>query len=275
MLKGLQAALVLTTLFAATAVWGQDKLIIPGTGDSQVLLRILGRAFQQTHPGTMIDIPDSIGSAGGIRAVINGKAQLARVGRSLKANEAQSGLAYRVFAYSPVVFAVNQTQDCVSGLSSQQVVAIYSGRIRNWSELEGCADNRIYVANREEGDSSLTVIKAKIPGFMEIATPTGEIVYSTPETVEILSRHPNTIGYLPLSAIRRTAIKPLRLDGVAPTPTNFRNGDYPLILPLALVWKESPSGLAREFVEFLSSAEGQRLIAVEGLVPAATAQVLQ
>ncbi|MBU4117543.1 MAG: hypothetical protein KJ555_02120, partial [Proteobacteria bacterium] len=52
------------------------QLVIPGTGDSQVLLQKLAVLYTKNRPVT-VEIPESIGSGGGIRSVITGKTEIA------------------------------------------------------------------------------------------------------------------------------------------------------------------------------------------------------
>ncbi|GAB6083316.1 phosphate ABC transporter substrate-binding protein [Desulfuromonas carbonis] len=259
--------LMLVAAVASPALAG-GSLVIPGTGDSQELLQELARSFEASHPGAKIEIPESIGSSGGIKNVIAGNAVLARTARPLKESERQAGLDYLPFAYSPIVFAAHLEKPCVENLSSDQVVGIYSGAIRNWNQLGACPDHVIYVANREPGDSSRSAINAYLPAFAAITEPAGETVYSTPETVGVLQRYPHTIAYAPLAALADTSLRVLALDGQAPTAVNVQNGSYPLVIPLGLVWKGELPATARPFVDFLFSPEGQRLIRSKGLTPA-------
>lgn len=255
-------------LCSAVPAYSGEHLVIPGTGDSQKLLNEAALAFEKVHPGVVVEIPASIGSSGGIKSLIAGKARIARIARPLKASERQAGLQALVFALSPVVFAAHLEQDCVQSLAADQVVGIFSGEIDNWSQLGNCPAHVIYVANREAGDSSRAIIEAHLPAFAAISDPVGETVYSTPHTVEILQRYAHTLGYVPLAAMGNAQLTILDFDGVPPTPENVRGQRYPLVIPLALAWKGKLPPVAEQFIEFLISAEGQRLVVRRGLVPA-------
>ena len=61
--------LLMTTLWATPAL-SIERLVIPGTGDSQKLLREAARYFEQKDPNVIIDIPESVGSVGGIKRVL-------------------------------------------------------------------------------------------------------------------------------------------------------------------------------------------------------------
>lgn len=244
----------------------QEKIVIVGTGDSQKLLRILARAFEEANPGTIIEVPESIGSSGGIRSTAEGKCDLGRVARTFKEKEKKYNLKYKQFAYSPIVFAVNSSVLGVDNLTTEQIVDIYSGKITLWSDLGG-AKRKIYVANREEGDSSRTVLEENLAGFKDIETFAGKIVYSTPETVEIIAKHRNTIGYIPLSMVKGTDLIVMKVDGVYPSLENVQNGSYKLLASFGIVWKGNLEGLAKAFVEFLFSSEAQEIITENGAIP--------
>ncbi len=240
-------------------------LVIPGTGDSQVLLHKLTQLYAKNRPGITVEIPESIGSGGGIRSVITGKSEIARVARPLTEKESGQGLKSKVFAQAPVVFAVNPGVAGVENLSLEQIVGIYSGKIQQWDTLGGVG--KIYVMNREEGDSSRTVLGNHIPGLKEIAAPAGATVYSTPEALQTLVTSPGTIGYLPLPATIGTGLKVLRIQDVPPSSTNVRQKKYQMVIPLALVWKDTLSPRAQDFLDFISSPAARKFMLENGVIP--------
>lgn len=240
-------------------------LVIPGTGDSQNLLRKLAQLFSRNHPGYTVEIPESIGSGGGIRSVITGKNEIARVARPLTEKESVHALSFRIFARSPIVFALSPEVAGVESLSLEQLVGIYSGKIQHWESLGG--SGKIYVMNREDGDSCRTVLEQLVPGFKEIVVPAGSVIYSTPEAVQTLLSSPNTIGYLPLPALIGTDLKVLKVQDLAPSAANVREKKYQLVAPLALVWKDPLSPLAQNFLDFLSSPAARKLMLENGVIP--------
>ncbi|HIJ89909.1 MAG: substrate-binding domain-containing protein [Desulfobulbaceae bacterium] len=238
--------------------------MIPGTGDSQVLLHKLAVLYRKTRPFS-VEIPESIGSGGGIRSVITGKNEIARVARPLTEKEKAHGLNFRIFAEAPIVFAVNPGVAETKNLSLEQIVGIYSGRIQQWDGLGGVG--KIYAMSREAGDSSRIVMENLIPGFKEISVPAGSIVYSTPDAVKTLLASPNTIGYLPLPATFGTELTVLRVQDLEPSPANVRQKKYQFTIPLAMVWKDSLSPMAQDFLDFLSSPTARKLMLENGAIP--------
>ncbi|TYO98903.1 phosphate ABC transporter substrate-binding protein (PhoT family) [Geothermobacter ehrlichii] len=241
-----------------------ETVTVAGTGDSQELLRRLAAAYQQKMPGVRVEVPDSIGSSGGVKATARGDCDLGRVARPLKEKEKAYGLHYRVFAYSPVVFVVHRSVTGIDNLTTEQILAIYSGKIQNWKELGG-PDARILVANREKGDSSRSVLEKKIPGFRDL-TFVGETVYSTPEAVEILSSHENTIGYLPLAMAIHSNLKVLKFNGIAPEAGAVLSGQYPLASPFGIIWKDGVKQSALGFMSYLFTPEARRLMQHFGVI---------
>ena len=259
--------LVALLVFASPAA-AQDRLLIAGTGDCQQLLRQLARGFEAANPGTRIVVPPSIGSTGGIKSLIRGKCDMARVARPLKESEkAQADdLGYREFAASPVFFTANLPESCIENLTGEQVVGIYSGAINNWSELGGCPDRKIYVTMREEGDSARLVLEKGIPGFRTISRYAGKTIYSTQETLRTIEEYPFTIGYLS-EASAEPAVRVLSFNGISPSASNIQGGAYPLTSPFGLVWRVELSELGARFLAFVGGPEGGKIIRAAGIVP--------
>ncbi|MBU0946729.1 MAG: substrate-binding domain-containing protein [Proteobacteria bacterium] len=243
-----------------------QKIIVGGTGDSQHLLSEIAKALEERLGGGEIEVPESIGSGGGIRAVAAGKIDLARVARPLKENETKLGLTYKCFAKSPVVFVIHPSVTGIEDLKSEDIIGIYSGKINVWGQLGG-QDQKIYAITREVGDSCRIVLNKRIPGFKDITEPTAKVIYNTPEAVATLIRHKKTIGFLPMPMTIGKDLKILTVDGVYPSAENIRSGRYKLVVPFGIVYKGELKGLAQRFVNFLSSTEGKRLIAEYGAVP--------
>jgi phosphate transport system substrate-binding protein len=254
---------------AAPAAGNQTKsrVTICGTGDSQDLLRTLAWEFNKDYPDTEILVPESIGSSGGIRATAEGKCDLGRTARPLRGKETNYHLHYRLLAYSPVVFAANPSNLGVSGLTSSQIISVFSGKTTNWRELGG-KDQPIYVATREKGDSCRTVLEDRFPGFADITTFAGETLFSTPKAVEVIGRYAGTIGYVPLAMTRNTNLRLMAIDGVAPTAANIRNGRYPYAIPLGMVWRGELSTAAQAFKSYLFSPKARSTIENYGSIPA-------
>jgi phosphate transport system substrate-binding protein len=256
----------LLLVFTAAAASGQQRIVVGGTGDSQKLLRKIAAIFEENFKNTVIEVPDSIGSGGGIRAVAAGRIDLARVARPFLKKEEKLGLTYRPFALCPISFVVHQSVTGVETITTDEIIGIYSGRITEWKELGG-AKGKIYPIIREPGDSCMRVLEERLSGFSEIVHPKAYIVYTTPETIKVLSLHKNTFGFLPLAMIKNTNLKILKVNGIVPSPDNIRNGQYRLTVPFGIVYKGKPEGLSKRFIDFLFSEKAKEIIMEYGTLP--------
>jgi len=257
---------LLLPLGAAPSVAADTReIVIAGTGDSQALLQALGRSFEISHPDIHIIIPESIGSSGGIRAVVAGKSTLGRIARPLSPREAILGLNILVFARSPVVFMVNRSVDGVDSLDADQVRAIFDGRITSWSAVGG-AEQKIYLVNREPGDSSRRILEQVLPGFGSVAEPPGSVFYSTPEAIKALVMNDFTIGYGPIAMAESDNLRVLNFNHQNPRQCHGRPA-YPLFAPFALIWQGPLDSASRQFIEFLSTRQAQEIMRTFGVCP--------
>ncbi len=250
-----------------SSLQAKERLLICGTGDSQSILREIAIMFEKTHPDVDVEVPDSIGSSGGIRMTAKGRCDLGRVARRLKEKEKKYQLKYRLFAYSPVVFAANLKGRSSLGLTSEEILDIFKGKIRTWKPFIG-EDRPIYVANREPGDSSRRVLEKTMPGWKNIKTFAGATVYSTPELVSTLIKNPYTIGYGPLAMLQNRGLTLISIDGYGPDVKNVQKGLYRHLTPFGIVWKGRLEGNRKAFVDFLFSPQVRELLLKRGLIPA-------
>lgn len=243
-----------------------ETLTICGTGDSQDLLRDLARAYAKLYPGATVNVPDSIGSSGGIKATAAGKCDLGRIARTLQEKEKSYDLRYLQFALSPIVFLANKSVEQIKGLTTEQVVDIYSGHIRFWSQVGG-PQEKVYIVNREKGDSSRSVLEEKLTGFAEINEPVGQTVYSTPETIATIGNYSHTIGYSTLSqSVTNNNIFIFQLDGIDPSPENTASGAYKLASSYGLVWKKEAEERVKGFLQFLYTEQAREICLKNGTV---------
>ncbi len=265
-MKAISSYLVLTVIIflAAVQVASAEKLTIAGTGDSQELLRLLAKDFEAGNPGTIIDIPDTTGTVGGLKSLREDSVKLARTARPLKQNE-QPGLIEFLFARAPIVFSVHPSLAELKNITTEQFLGIYSGQYTNWKQL-GQQDHKIYVVDREGGDSSRIVLEREMPGFKQL-TSVGYIAFNTQQAVSYVEDHEFTIGFLPNPSIVNKKIAVIAIDGVQPDAANINSGKYKYVVPLYLVSKGQPEGLASKFIEYIYSPGARKILEENGVVP--------
>jgi phosphate transport system substrate-binding protein len=267
------AATVLAFLSALALPAAQaGELVIPGSGNPEHVLRQLAKAFHALQPQHRVSIPPSTGTAGALRDVRADAAVLGRLGRPLTAEEQASGLAYVPLGRDPVVFVAGAGVT-VDRVTREQMIDAYTGKATDWREWGG-APAPIRAVGREKGDASRQALNRAIPAFETIAYHADvKMVHLDPQALALFDRYPSSLGFLNRSALAAaaTALRPLMLDGVAPTAENLASGSYPLWLELGLVHRKSAAlpAEARAFLDFVASAEGRGILRSHGILPAA------
>jgi len=246
-----------------------EILEIPGTGACEPLMIKLAAEFSAKHPDLKVVAPPSIGSGGGIKAVMNDKAVLARVARPLKQTEAEAGLRRIVFARDAVVFGVGEKVD-VQGLASAQLADIFAGKIMTWQEVGG-SNAPVRVVIRENGDACLKVLQKNMAEFRDIAfSKNAKLVFHDTEMVDLLDKYKTAVGWLTAStmASSETALRALEVDGIAPVSENVTSGKYKFAVEYGLVYKpDKVSDSARRFMDFIFSSSGKEVLEENGLIP--------
>ena len=82
---------------------------------------------------------------------------------------------------------------------------------------------------------------------------------------QVVADDRDAVGFLSLGLVDKS-VKALELDGVVATRENVINGTYTLARPFLFVSLEEPVGPAKEFIDFVLSDEGRRILDAEGLV---------
>ena len=80
-----------------------------------------------------------------------------------------------------------------------------------------------------------------------------------------VANNPYAIGYCSLGSLN-DSIKPLVVDGVQATVANVKNGTYKIQRPFFIATKGDPTGVTKDFIDFILSAEGQAVVEARGFV---------
>jgi phosphate transport system substrate-binding protein len=235
-------------------------LTLAGSTSIQPFADKWAEVFMETHPDYGVNVQGG-GSSAGIQACKSGACQVGMSSRELKTDEkdlveivvARDGLALIVHPSNPV-----------RGAKVEEIKQIFAGDLRNWKALGG-PDRSITVVTREEGSGTRGAFQELVMGKTRIFK--GAITEDSNGTVrEIVAHDPYSIGFISLGLVNQQ-VRALELDGAAANEANIRNGRYKLVRPFLFVSRGEPEGLAKQFVDFVLSEEGQALIKKEGLLP--------
>lgn len=234
-------------------------LTIAGSTSVQPFSEVLAEKFMADNKGVQVNVQGG-GSSVGIEAAVSGAANIGASSRALKDEEKAKGLVDTKIALDGIAVVVNPA-NTVTDLKAEQVMNIYLGNIKNWKEVGG-PDAPITVVTREEGSGTRDAFVELVLAKKEIIK-TAIVQNSTGAVRTTVAGDKNAIGYVSMASLK-PEVKALQIDGVVANEANVKNGTYKIQRPFLYVTKGEPQGLAKAFIDFVLSAEGQKLIVEEG-----------
>jgi len=221
--------------------------------------------FSEHYPEVRLHHLPSAHSAAALRALRAGEVDLAYLAREPDPAE-QGGLFVYPFAKDPIAL-VSHRETGVRGLSTRQLRGLYSGKIRNWSDLGG-AEQPVVLLDRPEFTSAKRVLRAGPLGDLEI-DPEAAVLEEQDLMDSALETYPGSLGYTSLRGALALGDKVaiLRLDRTYPDLEAVRRGEYRLSRTLCFVVRDRFSPQARAFLEHTSSEEGRSTLESRALLP--------
>ena len=204
------------------------------------------------------------GSGVGIKQVGEGLVDIGNSGRKpTPAEIAKYDLKLFKWAVDGVAAVVNP-RNPVRALTAQQLREIFAGRIDNWKAVGG-PDRGIDLYTRDKASGTRAVFWKKALARGPIS-PRANFVISNGAMKAAVAGDPGAIGYVSVGYID-DGVAPVAIDGVRPTLANVKSGRYPVARGLYSNTRGEPRGLTRAFIDYLFSAEGQRIAADKGFIP--------
>lgn len=136
------------------------------------------------------------------------------------------------------------------------------------------ASGPITVISREDGSGTrgafieLFGVEEKDENGDKIDNTTvdAEISNSTEVMIQSVAGNPSAIGYISLGSLDDT-VKALKIDGAEATVENIKNGSYKVSRPFNVAMKsDSASDLAKDFLAYIMSQEGQTVVSENGYI---------
>ncbi|MCK7511901.1 MAG: phosphate ABC transporter substrate-binding protein [Desulfobacterales bacterium] len=254
-------ALVVALFPACRRSGERADLTLAGSTSIQPFADKWAEVFMETHPDYGVNVQGG-GSSAGIQACKSGACQIGMSSRELKQDEkdlveivvARDGLAVIVHPSNPV-----------RGARVGEIKQIFAGDLRNWKLLGG-PDRSITVVTREEGSGTRGAFQELVMGKTRIFK--GAITQDSNGTVrEIVAHDPYAVGFISLGLVNDPGQGPRARRRRRRTTRTSRTGRYKLVRPFLFVSQGEPTGHARDFIDFVLSAEGQELVRKEGLLP--------
>ncbi len=273
------AGLVLVALLSACGGSGETRsteggngltgtLMITGSSTVAPLASEIGRRFEEAHPGVRVDV-QSGGSAQGLADLQRGLAQVAMVSRDLP--EGSEDLQVHPIALDGIALVVHR-ENPVNALGPDEVRDIFTGRVRDWSDVGG-APGPITVVNKAEGRGTLTAFLSYFE--LETGDLQGQgVVGDNQHGIRSVAGNRGAVSYLSIGAVeqemeRRGAVRMVPLGTSTPSSSAVKAGEYPLVRSLDLVTRPEGDPLAEAYLDFIRSGVADDLFEELGFVPAA------
>jgi phosphate transport system substrate-binding protein len=255
-----------TTVATKTSSDGSSLTV---TGSTTVLpvAAKAAEAYMTAHPGVDVQVTGG-GSGVGVKSAGEGTALIGMVSRDLTADEKQKypDLKANKIAIDGLTLITNPANP-IPSLTVEQIKKIYNGNITNWKEVGG-SDAAIIIVGRDSASGSRDFMTSAVMEKTDFVKTQLE-KNSNGAIQQTIAQTPNAIGYVGLGYIDSTVhAVPLSVNGttVIPSVDTVKAGKYPLARPLYLLTKGEPSGDAANFIAFIDSSEGQKLVTEEGFV---------
>jgi phosphate transport system substrate-binding protein len=200
----------------------------------------------------------------GINDVAHGRVTIGNSSRDPLPSDAH-GLTFTPIARDAVCVITNPS-NAISGLSQAQVQSIFSGQVRNWSDVPGSnVSGPIDLVTRTGASGTADAFQNIFLG-PDLHPASSAAQKSSNGLVQNTVAHDKSaIGYVSLDFV--SGVHPVPYKGVACTLRNAKSGTYGGTRNFYMVTRGAPSGAAKKFLKWVRSAPAAKSIISTSWVP--------
>lgn len=271
-MKRLNAILLLSSI--PLLLLAEEKITVKGSDTMVILGQRWAEIYMKKNPDVTIQVTGG-GSGTGISALINGTTDICNSSREIKPAERDKlkqrfgtrGIPIKC-ALDGLAVYVNEGNP-VTELTMQQIKDIYQAKIKNWKEVGG-KDQKIILYSRENNSGTYVYFKDNVLLGEDFAS-SAQNMPGTAAVVNAVAKDVNGIGYGGSAygkGIRELKVKADDKSAAhAPTMDNIKSGKYPISRFLFMYVKNKPTGALKEYVDWILSDEGQKIVSEVGYFP--------
>jgi phosphate transport system substrate-binding protein len=237
--------------------------------------------YAKVNPEVSVQVAGG-GSGVGIAGLTNGTVDLAISSRRMKEKELTR--ATQKTGKDPVVFTVGldalavyvHKDNPIESISVEQLAEIYgeNGAILNWAQLgvanASCSSDEISRISRQNNSGTYYYFREAVVGKMREFKQGSIHQNGSKDVVALVSSTPCAIGYSGMAygtpEVKMLSISKGGGDAVPPTKSNAKDGSYPIARPLFIYTAGEPTGVVKEYIDWIMSAEGQAIVDEIGYV---------
>ena len=280
-MKKLTAAILVAGLVLSGSMIAARKMVqIKGSDTLVNLVQVLAEKYMEKNPRSAIAVLGG-GSGTGIAGLINGICDIANHSRPMKDKEMkqceEKGIDYRTFIIAVDGLSVIVNKDNpIQEIPMDKIGAIYRGEIKNWKEVGG-KDMPILLYGRQSNSGTFVFFQEHVLGKQDYSAAMLRM-NGNAQIVEGVIQDKAGIGYVGVGYVVDSRTKKPRNDlkilnvakdanSKAFSPLNkaaVESSDYPIARPLFQTSAGTPKGVAADFLKFILSPEGQKIVVAEG-----------
>ncbi|HYR87087.1 MAG TPA: phosphate ABC transporter substrate-binding protein [Terriglobia bacterium] len=274
--KHLYAVALSTLLFLLVSGCGvpPEAITVKGSDTMVPLGQRWAEIYMKEHPSITIQVTGG-GSGTGIAALINGTTQICESSRPMKPEEKNSVKEQRKADVSEIPVALDalavylNNQNPIERLTMEQVAKIFKGEITNWKDVGG-KDTAVVLYGRENNSGTYVFFKEHVlenKDFAEKYQP----LPGTAAVINAVTKDAAGIGYGGIGYAKDvktiSIAKTANAEPIAPKMENVLNNSYPLSRQLFWYLAGPPSGEIKNFVDWVLSPAGQKIVNEVGYYP--------
>ena len=254
---------------AASTTAGSQTIKVSGSTTVLPIAQDAADAYMTAHPGTNIQVSGG-GSGVGVQQIGDKLVDIGMSSRDLTPDEIAK---YKDFVVTNVsldgiAVIVNPANNPVNSLTIPQIRDIYNGTITNWKDVGG-KDMPIVVISRDSASGTRTFFTDTVMGKVNYVKTMLE-KNSNGAVQQSVAQTPGAIGYVGLGFID-PSVKALKINVngtlVEPSVKTVLDKTYPISRYLLMITNGQPTGLTKDYIAYILSPDGQKLVAKEGFVP--------
>ncbi|MGB8328740.1 MAG: phosphate ABC transporter substrate-binding protein [Polyangiales bacterium] len=250
-----------------------STLTIKGSDTMVILAQNWAEAFMKANPDKVVQVSGG-GSGTGLAALINGTADLANASRPIKDKEREQLAKHR--GAEPTEFRVAldalaiyvPAANKIESLTIPELKKIFRGQTTNWKDVGG-EDRAIVLYSRENNSGTYAYFKEHVLDEEDFAA-TAQTLPGTAAVINAVSKDIAGIGYGGIAyaeGVRTLNVAPAGGEPVEPSMQNATTGKYPLSRFLNIYSAGPPTGIAKEYLDFVLSPQGQGIVEGVGFYP--------
>jgi len=257
---------LLLLLLGSASVSAQDKIVVGGSGSLTDEMSDAAKAYMAKNPNDNVEVRlESMSTTGGIEGVITGRLTVGLISRALNDSEKGKLLVSRAIARSMAGVVIHKSI-LIGALSDRQICDIFSGKIKSWKEVGG-GDGKIIVLTRTRDDNNTDTFRNAMGCFKDLKISAEALSLARgSEVLDALDKRPGTIAITNLGSNFRdhNNIKAIAVNGVLPSSETVKSEKYKFYHEHSAITLGEPQGLAKRFLDYLNSSDGQKFLASRG-----------